>query len=235
MANVILLNGCSSAGKTTLALALQDVLPAPYQHVALDQFRDGMPGRVRGLNSPEGDPGATGLNVVPGKLHGEAVTHIQFGDYGERVLAGMRRSIATLADLGCNVIVDDLLFKPAYLNDYVEVLNAETTWFIAVTCTLDVVRAREASRPGRFPGTAVSHFEQVHAHGKPYDLTVDTWLRVQNLSIRLVSRYSTRTKNISNISIIDDFTFYIYVTFKSIRARRTTGNTGYYMVHSRIC
>ncbi len=174
MANVILLNGCSSAGKTTLALALQDVLPAPYQHVALDQFRDGMPGRVRGLNSPEGDPGATGLNVVPGKLHGEAVTHIQFGEYGERVLAGMRRSIATLADLGCNVIVDDLLFKPAYLNDYVEVLNAETTWFIAVTCTLDVVRAREASRPGRFPGTAVSHFEQVHAHGKPYDLTVDT-------------------------------------------------------------
>ena len=46
MANVILLNGCSSAGKTTLALALQDVLTAPYQHIALDQFRDGMPGRL---------------------------------------------------------------------------------------------------------------------------------------------------------------------------------------------
>ncbi len=174
MANVILLNGCSSAGKTTLALALQDVLQAPYQHVALDQFRDGMPGRVRGLNSPEGDPGATGLNVVPGELDGKAVTHIQFGEYGERVLAGMRRSIATLSDLGCNVIVDDLLFKPAYLDDYVAVLNAETTWFIGVSCALDVVRAREASRPGRFPGTAVAHFEQVHAHGKPYDLTVDT-------------------------------------------------------------
>lgn len=174
MANVILLNGCSSAGKTTLAHALQDVLKAPYQHVALDQFRDGMPGRVRGLNSPEGDPGATGLNVVPGDLNGEPVTHIQFGEYGERVLAGMRRSIATLSDLGCNVIVDDLLFKPAYLDDYVEVLSAESTWFIGVTCSLDVVRAREALRAGRFPGTAVSHFEQVHAHDRPYDLTVDT-------------------------------------------------------------
>ena len=119
MANVILLNGCSSAGKTTLALALQDVLSVPYQHIALDQFRDGMPGRVRGLNSPAGDPGATGLIVVPGVLHGEAVTHIEFGEYGERVLAGMRRSVATLSDLGCNVIVDDLLFKPAYLTDYV--------------------------------------------------------------------------------------------------------------------
>ena len=174
MANVILLNGCSSAGKTTLALALQDVLTAPYQHIALDQFRDGMPGRVRGLNSPAGDPGATGLNVVPGVLHGEAVTHIQFGEYGERVLAGMRRSVATLSNLGCNVIVDDLLFKPAYLEDYVEVLNPDSTWFISVTCSLEIVREREASRPGRFPGTAVSHFEQVHAHGGPYDLTVDT-------------------------------------------------------------
>ena len=52
MANVILLNGCSSAGKTTLALKLQQLLPEPYQHVALDQFRDGMPSQIRGFNSP---------------------------------------------------------------------------------------------------------------------------------------------------------------------------------------
>ena len=49
MANVILLNGCSSAGKTTLALKLQQLLSEPYQHVALDQFRDGMPGRLEAL------------------------------------------------------------------------------------------------------------------------------------------------------------------------------------------
>ena len=52
---------------------------------------------------------------------------------------------------GCNVIVDDLLFKRAYLDDYVDVLNAETTWFIGVKCRLDVVHEREALRPGRFP------------------------------------------------------------------------------------
>ena len=174
MSNVILLNGCSSAGKTTLAWTLQNLLKEPYQHVALDQFRDGMPGRVRGLNSPEGDPGATGLNVVPGKINNEWVTHIQFGDYGERVLAGMRRRVATLTELGCNVIVDDLLLKPAYLEDYLEVLDPQSTWFIGVKCSLDVVKEREALRPGRFPGTATSHFQQVHAHGAPYDLEVDT-------------------------------------------------------------
>lgn len=174
MSNVILLNGCSSAGKTTLALALQNLLPEPYQHVALDQFRDGMPGRVRGLNSPPGDPGASGLNVVPGELNGEWVTHIQFGDYGERVLAAMRRTVATLSELGCNVIVDDLLFKRDYLEDYAGVLDPQKTWFIGVKCSIEVISEREALRPGRFPGTAKAHFEQVHEHGIDYDLEVDT-------------------------------------------------------------
>jgi chloramphenicol 3-O phosphotransferase len=174
MSNVILLNGCSSAGKTTLALALQNLLPEPYQHVALDQFRDGMPGRVRGLNSPPGDPGASGLNVVPGELNGEWVTHIQFGDYGERVLVAMRRTVATLSEMGCNVIVDDLLFKRDYLEDYAAVLDPQKTWFIGVKCSIEVISEREALRPGRFPGTAIAHFEQVHEHGIDYDLEVDT-------------------------------------------------------------
>jgi chloramphenicol 3-O-phosphotransferase len=39
MGQIILLNGCSSAGKTTLAIKLQQLLQAPYQHMALDQFR----------------------------------------------------------------------------------------------------------------------------------------------------------------------------------------------------
>ena len=62
---IVLLNGASSAGKTTLARAFQDQRQEPWFHLALDQFRDGMPPAYRGLNSPEGCPGARGLNVVP--------------------------------------------------------------------------------------------------------------------------------------------------------------------------
>ena len=58
--NVVLLNGCSSAGKTTLALELQAISNEPFQHIALDQFRDGLPPALRGLNSPEDDPGYHG-------------------------------------------------------------------------------------------------------------------------------------------------------------------------------
>jgi chloramphenicol 3-O phosphotransferase len=42
-----------------------------------------------------------------------------------------------------------------------------------VRCSLSVVNAREAKRPGRFPGTATSHFDRVHV-GCVYDVEVDT-------------------------------------------------------------
>jgi chloramphenicol 3-O phosphotransferase len=192
VANVILLNGCSSAGKTTLALKLQQLLPEPYQHVALDQFRDGMPSRVRGFNSPDGDPGAQGLNVVPEQRGGDWVTKIEFGDYGERVLASMRRTIASLCQSGCSVIVDDLLFKRAYLDDYINVLEPKNTWFIGVHCNIEIVHAREAQRPGRFPGTATSHFEQIHQHGVAYDLEVDTsFASPKDVAEQIVARLAT--------------------------------------------
>lgn len=174
MGNIIFLNGCSSSGKTTLALKLQQLLDEPYQHIALDQFRDGLPSRTRGLNAPPDTSGASGLNVVPNTADGKWVTHIEFGSHGEQILKAMRRTIALFSSLGNNVIVDDLLFKREYLDDYVAVLNPSKVWFIGVKCSLDVVNSREAGRIGRFPGTAAAHFDQIHAHGEIYDLEVDT-------------------------------------------------------------
>ena len=105
------------------------------------------------------------------------------------MLAAMRRTVASLTELGCNVIVDDLLFERAYLDDYVQVLDPNKTWFIGVKCSLDVVHQREALRPGRFPGTAVSHYEQVHAHGAAYDLEVDTSdAKATDLSYAIIAR-----------------------------------------------
>ena len=48
-----------------------------------------------------------------------------------------------------------------------------TLYFVGVRCPLAVIASREAARPGRFPGTAESHFELCHAHNE-YDIEVDT-------------------------------------------------------------
>jgi chloramphenicol 3-O phosphotransferase len=170
---IILLNGASSAGKTTLAITLQQLLPEPWHHIALDQFRDGIAGRYRGLNSPAGTPGARGLNVVPTDLNGVMVTEVQFGDLGKQMLRGMRRAIAAFVREGNNVIIDDLMFEPDFLYDYLEVLAEFDVLFVGVRCSLEVTNEREAQRPGRFPGTATSHFDSVHSHSV-YDIEVDT-------------------------------------------------------------
>lgn len=180
-ANIIILNGCSSSGKTTLAEKLQQLLPEPYQHISLDQYRDGMPMRVRGLNSPPDTEGARGLNVVP-ELRSEGwVTHIHMGDYADAVLSGMRQSIVHFADSNIPIIVDDLFLKPTYLQEYVRLLNPNSSWMVGVVCDKDAVAAREAAREGRFPGTGIAQLDLVHQHctgqpatGNGYDVVVDT-------------------------------------------------------------
>jgi chloramphenicol 3-O phosphotransferase len=170
---IILLNGSSSSGKTTLSHALQKAFREPYQHIALDQFRDGMPGRYRGLNSPPGTPGAQGLNIVPVDHADSRVTEIRFGDMGKTMLKAMRRAIRTFALEGQNVIIDDILFETDFLKDYLLVLKNIEVIFVGVRCGLDTVNEREGKRSGRFPGTATSHFEIVHQNLQ-YDLEVDT-------------------------------------------------------------
>lgn len=170
---IILLNGSSSAGKTTIAVALQNLLDEPWQHIALDQFRDGMPPRYRGLNSPPGTPGHAGLNVVPCELDGERVTAIRFGEVGRRVLRGMHLAIAAFARAGNNVIIDDLIWDDDVLRHYLEALSGLAVLMVGVRCSREVVSEREARRPGRFPGTAISHFDEVHRHTR-YDIEVDT-------------------------------------------------------------
>lgn len=167
--SIILLNGCSSAGKTTLAQAIQEASPQPVQCIALDHFRDGMPGKYRGMNSAPGEPGARGLNVVPRG----ARTELQFGDVGFAVLRGMRRAIAAFAASGVDVVVDDLLLEHAFLLDYLDAFAGLDVVFVGVRCDLDTVNRRESSRPGRFPGTAAAHYLRVHQDCE-YDVEVDT-------------------------------------------------------------
>ena len=170
---VVLINGTSSAGKTTLALTLQRVASEYWHYWALDQFRDGMPARYRGLNSIAGESGARGLNVVPVEHPSGRVSEIRFGDLGLRMLRGMRRAAASFAREGNNLIIDDLCLEPEYLHDYMRALEGLDVLFVGLRCPLDVLAKREAERFGRFPGTAIRQDERVHQLAV-YDLEIDT-------------------------------------------------------------
>jgi len=170
---IIFLNGTSSAGKTTLAHALQEQFDDPYLHIALDQFRDGLPDKFRGLNAPTNSPGDRGLNVVPITEVAKPFTEIRFGQDGKKMLRGMRRAMASMVSCGNNIIIDDIILEPEFLDDYLITFEPFEVFFVGVRCPLDVINQRESTRPGRFPGTAMGHFDICHIH-RIYDVEVDT-------------------------------------------------------------
>ena len=182
---IVFLNGTSSAGKTTLAYALQELAAEPWLHIALDQFRDGLPAKYRGLNSPPGTTGAEGMNVVPVSGTGEPFTTIRFGGTGRKMLQGMRRAIRAMAESGNNVILDDIVLEAEFLWDYLNVFDGLEVTFVGVRCPIDIINEREATRPGRFPGTAQGHMDICHAHDD-YDIQVDTSIHDPHLCASMI-------------------------------------------------
>ena len=170
---VIFLNGVSSSGKTTLAKELQEQLEQPFLHLALDQFRDSLPDKFRGLNSAKGTTGARGLNVVPCLDNEKPITSIVFGETGKLMLKGMRSAMAAMVEVGNSIIIDDIILEAEFLNAYLKVFEDLEVYFIGVKCAIEVVEERESQRLGRFPGTALSHLSICHAH-ELYDLEIDT-------------------------------------------------------------
>ena len=171
--HVIVLNGTSSAGKTTLAKAIQTSANEPYQLFAFDQFRDGLPDRFRGLNSPAGSPGYAGLNVVAAPDDGVVKAYIKLGAHALTMLHGMHQAIASFARTGHHVIVDHYVNHPHAADDLVSTFTGLKTTLVCVICERPELLRRESLRPGRFPGTAETQRDIMNECFQ-YDLTVDS-------------------------------------------------------------
>jgi chloramphenicol 3-O phosphotransferase len=166
--HIIVLNGASSAGKSTLAKALQTLLPDPYLHVGIDTVVFALPKRY--LNPPLWQE-IFQYTWPPAESSDGLV--IEAGPRGHQLMAGLHHAVAALAHTGNNVIVDHVLIEPRWVQECAQVLGAFPALFVGVYCPLAVVEQRERDRQDRTLGQARAHITKVHAHGL-YDLTVDT-------------------------------------------------------------
>lgn len=166
-ATVILLNGTSSAGKSSIAQALQDILQEPWLHVALDTFLGMLPERFH--DDPEAFFWRTTVDA-----DGVEQIEIESGPIGRRFLGGMRRAVAAMAEAGNNLIVDDVILDHGLI-EYEGLLAGVTFFKVGVTAPLSVLEERELSRGDRSIGLARWQFPRVHV-GARYDLEVDTSL-----------------------------------------------------------
>lgn len=165
MAKVIILNGTTSAGKSSIAKAVQRLANRPVLRVSMDDFLEMMPPRY--ANHPD----AFEFKTLEGTEGPEV--EITAGPYGMALLEGMRASVAALADSGLDVLVDDVTLDAGALDDYRRKLAGHAAHFVAVTCSLETAEAREVARGDRDIGQARWQYGRVH-EGKSYDLEINT-------------------------------------------------------------
>lgn len=174
--NIIYLNGPSSAGKSSLASALQALLPAPYLHVGLDRFNGMFPPQYVAVQ-PFGQavpPRAwEGLVLFHEMQEGRLRLEPHHGPAWERLAAGFRQSIRALAVTGNNLIVDNVLTKRDVLLETVAALEGLPVLFVKVDCPVDELERREQERGDRLLGLARWQHDQI-ADWAMYDLVVDT-------------------------------------------------------------
>jgi chloramphenicol 3-O phosphotransferase len=168
---VIILNGGSSAGKTTLGRSLQSALSDTWLLLGIDLLIWTLPPRL--IND------ANGLSVHEGKIvRGELFMSL----YG-----GFQSAVAALAHSRINVLLDDLTLDGiADQQRWNEALEGLDVLWVGVRCAPAIAAEREARRQSRLPGIARHQAESVHV-GVRYDVEIDAGVLALHESMSLVA------------------------------------------------
>lgn len=164
---IIVLNGPSSAGKTTIARALQAILDEPFLFFSLDHFYAMVPQHIlEHLLDGTADSVATKLDLA--RLY-------------ESFLCG----VAAAARHGCDVIFETVCL-PEGLPDLLRLFSGIRVVYVAVRCPLAELERRELRREDRRRGTAAGQFGRV-LENEIIDVEVNTMrLRPESAARRII-------------------------------------------------
>lgn len=173
MTNIIFLNGCGSAGKSSIAKAIQHISSEPWLHLGVDTFTAMIPDKFQGF----GEKAKDGYyEFVHTKNHqgaaSVAVVNKPLGDALFPVVAP--RVAAMLAAYNHKLIIDEVLLSQEMVDAYVSALSDYNVLMVKVACDLAVMQQREILRGERVLGLATDQFDRVHKYKISYNLTVDT-------------------------------------------------------------
>jgi chloramphenicol 3-O phosphotransferase len=168
---IILINGASSAGKSTLARSLQQKLHEPFLHLSFDHLRES--------------------NALP-------MARIRNGELDwalmrPAVFDGFHRCLPAFAKAGNNLIVDHIIEQEQWMDDLVRLLTPFDVFFVGVHCPLPELERRERHRGDRRIGDARADFYSVHRFTK-YDFDIDGSQATGSNVARLITAWQSRSR-----------------------------------------
>lgn len=141
---VIVLNGTSSSGKSTLAKKIQSISTDVYLHLTLDMFWDMTPVQIPASSK-----------------------------HFPNMKKAMAKAAKGLSDTGHNVIIDIIFCGKKTQQEFVDELGSVNLFFIKVECPISELKRRESERGDRALGLAESQLANTHM-GVRYDLELNT-------------------------------------------------------------
>lgn len=147
---IVLLNGPSSAGKTSLARSVAQGQQIPWLVMPVDLFHS--------------------IRSRPAQ---EALSEDAWTAVFRSTRSAFHRALAGAAMAGCDVIGDHVLSEPWRLAELIELTVAVDVLLVHVTCDVNELERRERRRGDRDVGTARSQLTAAFAHGE-CDLEIDT-------------------------------------------------------------
>ncbi len=160
---IILLNGTSSAGKSTLAQALRAALEPSFCYYASDQLAE------------------TGFRPIASQARSEGRT--QFFN-------GFHRSIAAFASAGNDLLVEHIIEEQSWAHDLRRLLVPFDVFWIGVHAPLEEIERREQARGDRTLGEGRYHLKTHHFCR--YDLEVDSSYPLAANVTQIVKAWQTR-------------------------------------------
>lgn len=141
---VIILNGTSSSGKSTLAKLIQSMSAIDYLHMSLDAF----------------------WNMTPSHIPANSINF-------PKIKLAMVKSVKGLIDTGHYVVVDSIFSGEKTQQEFLSELSSFDLCFIKVECPLVELIRREKERGNRKIGLAESQLLTTHDKVN-YDFVIDT-------------------------------------------------------------
>lgn len=158
---IVVLNGGSSSGKSSIARSLQDLLGPTWLTLGVDDLIEALP--LGG--EPSGVPDSVGFG---------ADGSVTVADDFRRAEAAWYQGLAAIGRYGPGLIIDEVFLDGrASQERLADALGDLGVLWVGVRCDPEVAAAREKGRPDRVAGMARLQAGQVHA-GVSYDLVVDT-------------------------------------------------------------
>jgi chloramphenicol 3-O phosphotransferase len=146
---IILLNGASSSGKSSIGRALLRLLPDPWFLVPVDA-----------------------IGAMRSTVHTRVLGNAEISEVLRRTRLGYHRAVAALASAGNDVIMDYPLSEQWRVADLLETLDGYDVTLVEVRCAQEELDRRERVRGDRLVGLSRSQ-AMVYAHGES-DIVVDT-------------------------------------------------------------